>query len=96
MAESASPETRPSLLLRLRDPADTESWRTFVEVYGPLVYGMCRRGGLRHQDGEDVTQEVFSRVAKSIRSFEYQPEIGKFRSWFGTVVRNEVKRLFQQ
>ena len=96
MAESASPETRPSLLLRLRDPADTASWRSFVDVYGPLVYGLCRRGGLRHEDAEDVTQEVFGRVAKAIRAFEYQPEVGRFRSWLGTLVRNEVNRLFQK
>src|SRR5579864_458583 len=96
MAESASPETRPSLLLQLRDPADLAAWRSFVGVYGPLVYGLCRRGGLRHEDAEDVTQEVFGRVAKAIRSFEYQPEVGRFRSWLGTLVRNEVNRLFQK
>jgi RNA polymerase sigma-70 factor (ECF subfamily) len=84
------------LLLRLRDPADTASWCSFVDVYGPLVYGLCRRGGLRHEDAEDVTQEVFGRVAKAIRSFEYHPETGRFRSWLGTLVRNEVNRLFRK
>ena len=32
-----APETRPSLLVRIRDSADGEAWRLFVDLYGPLV-----------------------------------------------------------
>jgi RNA polymerase sigma-70 factor (ECF subfamily) len=85
--------TRPSLLLRLRDPADAKAWTTFVDVYGPLVYNHARRRGLRHEDAEDVTQKVFARVSGAIRAFDYQPDIGRFRDWLGTVVRNEVNRF---
>jgi RNA polymerase sigma factor (sigma-70 family) len=88
--------TRPSLLLRLRDPADAASWGTFVDVYGPLVYGHARRRGLRHEDAEDVTQKVFARVTGAIRTFEYRPEAGRFRDWLGAVVRNEVHRFWKQ
>lgn len=88
--------TRPSLLLRLRDPADAAAWGMFVDVYGPLVYGHARRRGLRHEDGEDVTQRVFARVTGAIRSFDYRPEVGRFRDWLGTVVRNEVNRFLNQ
>jgi RNA polymerase sigma-70 factor (ECF subfamily) len=82
--------------VRLRDPRDTQAWGTFVDVYGPLVYGQCRRGGLAHEDAEDVTQEVFARVSKAIHAFTYQPEVGRFRTWLGTLVRNEVRRLFEK
>ena len=88
--------TRPSLLLRLRDPADAAAWGTFVDVYGPLVYGHARRRGLRHEDAEDVTQRVFVRVAGAIRSFDYRPDAGRFRDWLGAVVRNEVHRFWKQ
>src|SRR4051812_19954117 len=94
MAESGSgDQTRPSLLLRLRDPADAAAWGTFVDVYGPLVYGHGRRRGLRHEDAEDVTQRVVARVATAIRSFDYKPDLGRFRHWLGTVVRNEANRF---
>ena len=28
-----TPETRASLLIRVRDPADQAAWREFVEIY---------------------------------------------------------------
>jgi RNA polymerase sigma-70 factor (ECF subfamily) len=97
MPEDASSfHTRPSLLLKVRDPGDAGSWRTFVEVYGPLVYAHGRRRGLKHEDAEDVTQRVFANVAKAIRSFEYQAQIGRFRDWLGTVVRHEVFHFLSQ
>jgi RNA polymerase sigma-70 factor (ECF subfamily) len=96
MADNASSlHTRPSLLLRVRDAGDAESWATFVEVYGPLVFGHCRRRGLRHEDAEDVTQKVFAQVAQAIRKFEYRPETGRFRDWLGAVVRNDVNRFLR-
>jgi RNA polymerase sigma-70 factor (ECF subfamily) len=53
----------------------------------------CRRRGLGGADAEDVTQEVFARVVRAIRSFEYRPEIGRFRDWLGTITLNEVRRF---
>jgi RNA polymerase sigma-70 factor (ECF subfamily) len=88
--------TRASLLLRLRDPRDGEAWRTFVDVYGPLVYAHCRRRGVEHNDAEDLTQKIFAQVMQSIRSFDYQPGIGRFRDWLGTMVRNEIHRFFRK
>lgn len=97
MADHASSlHTRPSLLLRVRDAGDADSWATFVEVYGPLVFGHCRRRGLRHEDAEDVTQKVFAQVAQAIRKFEYRPETGRFRDWLGAVVRNDVNRFWKR
>ena len=72
MGDAADRPTPPSLLLRVRDPADAAAWRTFVDIYGPLVYGYCRSARLAHEDAEDVTQEVFGRVNEAIRTFEYR------------------------
>jgi len=95
MADSGF-STRPSLLLRLRDPRDAEAWQTFVDVYGPLVYGHGRRRGLKHEDAEDVTQKVFARITDAIRTFQYEPEVGRFRDWLGAIVRNEINRFLKQ
>jgi RNA polymerase sigma-70 factor (ECF subfamily) len=84
------------LLQRIRDPRDSASWNSFVEVYGPLVYRHCRRRGLQHSDAEDVTQEVFARVNQAIRTFAYRPETGRFRDWLGTITVNEVKRFLKK
>jgi RNA polymerase sigma-70 factor (ECF subfamily) len=91
--DSSGSCTRPSLLLRVRDPRDAAAWQTFVDVYGPLVYRHCRGRGLPHEDAENVTQEVFAQVSQSIRRFDYRPEAGRFRAWLGTVTRNEISRF---
>ena len=41
------PETRASLLLRLRDARDEAAWRQFIDLYAPLVYGYLRKQGLQ-------------------------------------------------
>jgi RNA polymerase sigma factor (sigma-70 family) len=89
------PETHISLLSRLRDPVDGTAWSTFVDVYGPLVYGEMRRRGLSHQDAEDLTQEVFRRCLRSIQEFQYDSARGRFRDWLGVVVRNEAFRFWR-
>ena len=95
-ANSSGSSTRPSLLLRIRDPRDAVAWQTFVDVYGRLVYHHCRCRGLGHEDAENVTQEIFAQVSQSIRRFDYQPDIGSFRGWLGTVTRNEINRSLKK
>ena len=90
-----SDKTHPSLLVRIRDGQDDASWRTFVDLYAPLIYRYCRLRGLQDADAADVGQEVLAQVAQSIRRFEYQPERGRFRDWLGTVTRNKVVRFLE-
>jgi RNA polymerase sigma factor (sigma-70 family) len=87
---TGSTPTRPSLLMRIRDPGDTAAWQAFVEVYGPLIYRHGRRRGLQDADAAEVTQEVLFQVSRSIQRFEYRPERGRFRDWLGTVTRNKI------
>jgi RNA polymerase sigma factor (sigma-70 family) len=93
MNERDPRSTRPSLLLRLRDPGDVTSWNSFAEIYGPLIRGFCRGSGLQEADASDVSQEVLTQVARSIRSFEYEPDRGRFRDWLGTVTRHKISRF---
>jgi RNA polymerase sigma-70 factor (ECF subfamily) len=95
MAEPEPGLTQPSLLLRIRDASDMQSWQTFVSIYAPLIYRSCRRRGLQDADAADVGQEVLAQVARSIREFEYQPGLGRFRDWLGAVVRNKVSRFLE-
>jgi RNA polymerase sigma-70 factor (ECF subfamily) len=81
------------LLVKIRDPGDAAAWATFVDIYAPLIYGYLRRRGLQDADAADVGQEVLSQVARSIRSFTYQPERGRFRDWLGAVTRSKLGRF---
>ena len=91
---SESNETRPSLLVRMRNARDEWAWGEFVEIYSPLVYGFSRKQGLQDADAVDVTQDVLRIVARSIGRLEYDPRRGTFRGWLFTIVRNELKDWF--
>ena len=84
--------TSPTLLSRVRDPADTAAWREFDSRYGELVLRYCRRWGLQHSDAEDVRQMVMLKVSKALRDFKYDPRRGRFRGFLWRIVRNENLR----
>jgi RNA polymerase sigma-70 factor (ECF subfamily) len=88
--------TRASLLVRLRDVADSASWQTFVDTYGPLLHHYCRRRGLQDADAADVAQETLLEVVRAIRTFEYQPDVGRFRDWLGTLVFRRLARFYER
>lgn len=91
--ELLNPQTSPSLLLRIRDSSDGASWRTFEEVYRPVILAWCQMKGASPSDAEDIAQEVMAAVARAIKSFDYAPERGRFRAWLGTITANELKTL---
>jgi len=82
------PETRTSLLARLRDRADQQAWDEFATVYEPAVFRLARKRGLQDADARDLTQEVLAAVARSIDRWESQGQPGGFRAWLYTIARN--------
>jgi RNA polymerase sigma-70 factor (ECF subfamily) len=91
-----SPETRLSLLMRIRDSQDEPAWIQFVEVYAPLIHGYLRKRGFQDADAADITQEVLRRVSGAIRRFEYDPKRGDFRGWLFTIVRNQLRTFLER
>ena len=83
--------TRPSLLSRVRDVADGMAWRTFVEIYVPLLHGYFTRSGVPHHDAADLTQEVLQAVATHAGQFDYDPRKGSFRGWLFAITRNKLR-----
>lgn len=86
------PSTCSSLLVQLRDAGDVAAWRTFVDLYTPLVYGYARRRGLQDADAQDVVQQLFIQVSQAIRGFDYDPARGRFRNWLGVLTARAVAR----
>jgi RNA polymerase sigma-70 factor (ECF subfamily) len=84
------PETRNSLLLRVRDPADQEAWEAFTAIYRPVIYRLARRRGMQDADAEDLTQRVLVSVSQAIRTWEKDEQRGTFRAWLLRVARNAI------
>ena len=85
---SESPETRESLLLRIRDSQDREAWFEFVSIYQPLIFRVGRRHGLQDADAQNLTQEVLQKVEQQASSWELGQARGAFRRWLATVAKN--------
>jgi RNA polymerase sigma-70 factor (ECF subfamily) len=88
-----SPDTRASLLVRIRDAGDKDAWQQFVALYGPLIYRFGRKRGLQDADAGDLTQTVLQALSGAIRTFEYDPARGAFRAWLFGVVRNQLGKM---
>jgi RNA polymerase sigma-70 factor (ECF subfamily) len=92
-----SETTRLSLLSRVRNPDDAASWREFDARYRVLVLRYCRRRGLQESDAEDVRQVLMMGLANRMRSFEYRPEVGRFRDYLRICTRHLIaKHLSRQ
>jgi RNA polymerase sigma-70 factor (ECF subfamily) len=85
MPADSSPNTSTALLGRLRQEApDPEAWPQFVRRYGPLLYRWCRAWNLQEADIEDVTQTVLVKLARRLRTFQYDPA-QSFRAYLKTL-----------
>ncbi|MBI4661989.1 MAG: sigma-70 family RNA polymerase sigma factor [Verrucomicrobia bacterium] len=88
--------TRWSLLARLKNWDDQESWREFFDAYGQLIYCVAIKAGLRDAEAQDVVQDTLLSVAKNIQKFRCDPAAGSFKAWLLQLTRwrilNQVKR----
>jgi RNA polymerase sigma-70 factor (ECF subfamily) len=79
-AEDLAP-TRKSLLGRLRDRQDQESWRDFFETYWRLLYNAAVKSGLSDAEAQDAVQDTVIEVARTIDAFQHRGYPGSFRQW---------------
>ncbi len=73
--------TRQSLLSRLKNWDDQESWKVFFDTYWKLIYTAAVKAGLRDAEAQDVVQETVISVSKSMPNFKYDASKGSFKGW---------------
>jgi RNA polymerase sigma-70 factor (ECF subfamily) len=62
------------------------AWEDLVKVYTRRVYSICYRFVSREGEAQDLTQEVFLRVFKTLKSFRSNE--GSFSVWLNRLTRN--------
>ncbi len=91
-----TPETNPSLLVKIRNPADQRAWLEFVQLYGPVIHRSVRAIGLQDADASDVTQQVLVAVAKTLEKRPHDPDRARFRTWLSRVTRHTALNMMRK
>ena len=79
--------TRWTLIKRLKNWDDQESWRQFFEIYWKLIFGVAVKSGLTHEEAEEVVQTTIMSVSKNIKEFKADPAAGSFKAWLLKLTR---------
>jgi RNA polymerase sigma-70 factor (ECF subfamily) len=83
--------TRPSLLRRLKDTGDEQSWQEFNDLYGKLIFGFALKAGLTETEAQEVVQETLIAAAKNLPEFRYDPKVCAFKTWLLNLSHWRVK-----
>lgn len=86
----SSPETRPSLVVRLKNARDEAAWAEFLAIYEPLILRLLRKHRLQDSDAQDVCQQVLAAVARDIDQWQPDGAAASFRRWLFQIARNRV------
>ena len=84
------PDTRESLILRVRDSEDREAWDQFSQIYRPVICRLAAKKGMQAADAEDLAQQVLVSVSRAIERWEPDAERAKFRTWLKRVTDNAI------
>ncbi len=88
--------TRRSLLSRLRNWDDRESWEKFFDTYSNLIYRTAIWAGLNEWEAQEVLQETLIVAAKKLPKFQYDSSIGSFRGWLLRTTRWRIEDQFRK
>ncbi len=88
--------TRWSLLSRLKNWDDQESWQEFFETYWRLIYSVAIKAGLSDAEAQDVVQETVITVAKNLEQFKTDPAHGSFKGWLLHTTRWRIADQFRK
>jgi RNA polymerase sigma-70 factor (ECF subfamily) len=87
--------TRASLLSRLKDWQDENSWKVFFDTYWKLIYSAAIKAGLTDAEAQDVVQETVISVFKSMPEFQYKADRGSFKSWLLQLTAWRIRDQFR-
>ena len=81
-------------LIRRCVAGDAAAWEEIVQRYHRRVYNLCYRFAGSSDDAQDLTQEVFIKMYRTLSS--YDVERGAFMTWLTTLTRNLLVDHFRK
>jgi RNA polymerase sigma-70 factor (ECF subfamily) len=88
--------TRASLLARIKNLEDHDSWQAFFDTYSKLIYGVSVKRGLTAAEAQDVVQETMCTAMKHMPNFNYDRTIGTFKAWLLNMARWRIEDQFRK
>jgi len=88
--------TRQSLLSRLKNADDSQSWQDFFDSYWKLIYGVAMKSGLTEVEAQEVVQETVIAVSRKMPEFRYDPSVGSFKAWLLNQTRWRIQDQFRK
>ncbi len=89
-------KTSKTLLERLKDQDDHGAWQDFFDFYAGLILRFARYRGCSDTMSNDVLQETMLVLFKKMPDFQYDPAIGRFRSFLFRIVQGRVQDAFRR
>jgi RNA polymerase sigma factor (sigma-70 family) len=74
---------------------DPRGWNELYARYSERVREYCRRKGLAAPDADDVCQEVFWSVSKTIAQFRREHPNDSFRGWLYVITKRRVADFYR-
>lgn len=81
-------------LVRRCVTGDAAAWEEIVQRFNRRIFNICYRFTGSPDDAEDLTQEVFIKVYRTLSS--YDVEKGAFQTWVTTMTRNLLVDHFRK
>jgi RNA polymerase sigma-70 factor, ECF subfamily len=83
-----------AMLVRRCIAGDAAAWEEIVHTYNRRIYNICYRFAGSGDDAEDLTQEVFIKMYRTLST--YDPSKGAFVTWVTTITRNLLVDHFRK
>ena len=83
-----------NLIVRRAVAGDSNAWEDIVHRYNRRIYNICYRFSGSGDHADDLTQEVFIKIYKTLSSYDL--ERGAFMTWVTTITRNLLVDHFRK
>ena len=89
------PTTSKTLLDKLQS-GDAVSWTEFFDRYRGIIVSLGNLKGLTPEECDDLVQEVMLCFFKNSKTFVFNPQIARFRTYFGRIIQARIFDLLRR